>query len=387
MAKRTYTILHTESSLGWGGQEHRVLAEAKIMRQRGHRLLLACDPRGALYPRAERQGFAVFPLNFGGLDNLGAWLNLRRLLKQARVDILNTHSSLDSWVGLLAWLTSGKKTTLLRTRHLSTPVAATWPTRRLYLAPAAVITTGQGISELLHQRLGVPRERLHAIPTGVSLADFAPRPPDPKLIARLDLPAGIFVFGTISVLRSWKGHLYLLEAVKQLREEGLAAVLLIVGDGPYRPVIEAKIRELGLAGQVRLVGHQEAVPDWLALMDAFVLASYAHEGVPQALLQALAMGKPVVATRTGGIPEVITPGETGLLAPPQDSRALAQAMSRLARDGALREGLALRGPKLVASRYSLEQMADALEALYGDIMATDQAPASPAPFPDVKGAS
>ena len=152
MAKRTYTILHTESSLGWGGQEHRVLAEAKIMRQRGHRLLLACDPRGALYPRAERQGFAVFPLNFGGLDNLGAWLNLRRLL--TRVDILNTHSSLDSWVGLLAWLTSGKKTTLLRTRHLSTPVAANWPTRRLYLAPAAVITTGQGISELLHRAPG-----------------------------------------------------------------------------------------------------------------------------------------------------------------------------------------------------------------------------------------
>ena len=64
MAKRTYTILHTESSLGWGGQEHRVLAEAKIMRQRGHRLLLACDPRGALYPRAERQGFDSISLEF-----------------------------------------------------------------------------------------------------------------------------------------------------------------------------------------------------------------------------------------------------------------------------------------------------------------------------------
>ncbi len=385
MAKRTYTILHTESSLGWGGQEHRVIAEAKIMRQRGHRLLLACDPRGALYPRAERQGFAVFPLKFGGLANAGVWLDLLRLLRNGRVDILNTHSSLDSWVGLLAWLTSGEKITLLRTRHLSTPVSANWPTRRLYHAPAAVITTGQGISELLHQRLGVPRERLHAIPTGVSLADFAPRPPDPGLAARLALPAGIFVFGTISVLRSWKGHLYLLEAVKQLREEGLEAALLIVGDGPYRPVIEEKVQALKLAGQVRLAGHQEAVPGWLALMDAFVLASYANEGVPQALLQALAMGKPVVATRVGGIPEVIHPDETGLLVPPRDSGALALAMSRLARDGALREGLALRGPKLVASRYSLEQMADALEALYGDIMETG--PASPAPFPDVKGAA
>jgi glycosyltransferase involved in cell wall biosynthesis len=385
--KRRYTILHTESSRGWGGQEHRILAEAKVMRDRGHQLFLACDPRGELYPRAEREGFAVFPLKFGGIDNLGAWLSLRRLLQQERLDLLNTHSSLDSWVGFLAWLAVGKKIKLVRTRHLSTQVAPNWPTRRLYQAPAAVITTGQGISELLHQRLGVPRERLHAIPTGVSLADFAPRPPDPGLAARLQLPEGNLVFGTISVLRSWKGHLYLVEACKQLREEGLTATLLIVGDGPYRPVIEEKVQKSGLAGHVRLVGHQETVPDWLALMDAFVLASYANEGVPQALLQALAMGKPVVATRTGGIPEVIVPEETGLLVPPRDSLALAQAMSRLARDAALREVLSRRGPKLVASRYSLEQMAEALEALYAEIMETDPRPASPAPACHKKGAS
>jgi glycosyltransferase involved in cell wall biosynthesis len=385
--KRHYTILHTESSLGWGGQEHRVLAEARVMRDRGHRFLLACDPRGELYRRAGQGGLPVFPLKFGGRENFGAWLSLRRLLKMERVDLLNTHSSLDSWVGLLAWLTLGRSLRLVRTRHLSTQVSPNWPTRRLYLAPAAVITTGRGISELLHRRLGVPRERLHAIPTGVSLPDFAPRPPDPILAARLGLPAGFFIFGAISVLRSWKGHLYLLEAFKELREEGLTAKLLIVGDGPYRPVIEAKIQALGLREDVLLAGHQDAVPECLALMDAFVLASYAHEGVPQALLQALAMGKPVVATQTGGIPEVIAPEETGLLVPPRDSRALARAMSRLAGDAALREAISRRGPLLVASRYSLEQMADALEALYAEIMATDLMPVSTALTSRKKGAS
>ena len=385
--KRPYTILHTESSLGWGGQEHRILAEARIMRDRGHRLLLACDPRGELQKRGEREGFPVFPLNFGGLGNPGAWLGLRRLLKKERVDLLNTHSSLDSWVGFLAWLTLGREMTLVRTRHLSTQVASNWPTRRLYQVPAAVITTSQGISEALHQRLGVPRERLHAIPTGVSLVDFAPRLPDPEMAARLKLPAGTFIFGTMSVLRSWKGHLYLLEAFKQLREEGLAAILLIVGDGPYRQVIEEKIQGLGLGQQVRLVGHQEAVPEWLALMDVFILASYANEGVPQALLQALALGKPVVATRTGGIPEVIVPEETGLLVPPRDSRALAQAMSRLVRDASFRKELSHRGPQLVASRYSLEQMADALEALYAEIMGTDPIPAPTTLASNKKGTS
>lgn len=368
---RSYTILHSESSRGWGGQEHRILAEAKILKARGHRVLVAGDPRGELYGRAVREGLGAFPLKFGGAENLRAWFGLRRLLRHEQVDILNTHSSLDSWVGLWAWLTLGKRPTLVRTRHLSTQVAQNWPTRRLYLAPAAVITTSQAISELLHRRLGVPWARLQAIPTGVSLAEFSPRSADPSLAVRLGLPAGALVFGTVSVLRSWKGHLHLLEAFRYVLEEGLAAVLVIVGDGPYRPVIEEKIEELGLAGQVRLVGHQEKVADWLALMDVFVLASYANEGVPQALLQALAMAKPVAATRTGGIPEVIVSGETGLLAPPRDSRALAENMFRLARDQSLREKLGKQGPQVVASRYSLDGMADALEGLYEKIMPTD----------------
>ena len=126
------------------------------------------------------------------------------------------------------------------------------------------------------------------------------------------------------------------------------------------------------------MGHQDRVPKWLALMDAFVMASYAHEGVPQVLLQALAMGKPVVATRTGGIPEVIVPEETGLLAPPRDSQALAQVMSRLLQDRALQEKFSQQGPQVVASRHSLEQMADAIEAVYARIMGTSMTPAAPA---------
>jgi glycosyltransferase involved in cell wall biosynthesis len=382
---RSYTILHTESSLGWGGQEHRTFAEMRLLRERGYRLLLAADPRGELHRRAVREGLTTFPLEFGGTRNLEAWLGLRRLLQQERVDILNTHSSLDSWVGFLAWLTIKNRLTLVRTRHLATPVAKNWPTRRLYQAPAAVITTSRDISELLHRRLGVPEECLHAIPTGVSLTDFTPRPPDPDLAAGLGLPPGVFVFGTVSVLRSWKGHLYLLEALKYLLEQGLAATLIIVGEGPYRPVIEEKVQGLGLAEQVRLVGHQEWIPDWLALMDVFVLASYAHEGVPQSLLQALAMSKPVVATRTGGIPEVVIPEETGLLAPARDSRALAQHMSRLMWDASLREKFSQQGTQ-VASSYSLDRMADALEALYAEIMPTNPLPtSSPQVFP-AKGA-
>ncbi|MEJ5330450.1 MAG: glycosyltransferase family 4 protein [Desulfobaccales bacterium] len=362
------TILHTESSLGWGGQEHRILAEARVLRARGHRLLIAADPRGELYGRARAEGFSVIPLTFGGRANPAAWLHLRRLLRLEEVDILNTHSSLDSWVGTVAWASLRRRPVLLRTRHLSTPVHPNWPTRWLYHRPARVLTTSREIAALVHERLGVPQARLVAVPTGISLADFSPRPPDPGLRASLGWPPGTFVIGTVSVLRSWKGHLYLLEALHLLRGQGYDLALMIVGEGPYRPVIEEKIRELGLSAWVRLLGHQEDVPAWLALMDAFVLASYAHEGVPQALLQALAMARPVVATRIGGIPEVIREGETGLLVPPKESQALAQALARVMEGRQEAQVWGQRGRELVAARHSLEHMADCLEEIYRELL-------------------
>jgi glycosyltransferase involved in cell wall biosynthesis len=361
---RPYTILHTESSLGWGGQEHRILAEAKAMRARGHRVLLACDPRGELHRRSLDAGFPVTPLTFGGPHNLSAWLRLRQLLERQSVKVLNTHSSLDSWVGSLAWRSLASRPLLLRTRHLSTRVKNNWPTRWLYRTPAAIITTGEVTRDLLQQHLGLAPQRLFSIPTGVPLEEFSPREKDLGLLAELDIPAGAYVFGTVAVLRSWKGHLFLLEALHQLLHEGLDAYLLVVGDGPYRGIIEEKVAELHLGGRVRLMGHRERVPRWFAAMDAVVLASYANEGVPQSLLQALAMAKPVVGTMVGGIPEVIVNGETGLLAPPRDPQALAQAMRRLRSDPDLARELGRQGRELVAASFSLERMAEEIERVY-----------------------
>ncbi|MGB8874585.1 MAG: glycosyltransferase family 4 protein [Desulfobaccales bacterium] len=360
----TYTILHTESSLGWGGQERRILAEAEAMQRRGHRLLLACDPRGELYRRARGRGFPSFPLTCGGMHSLLAWRQLRRLLREHAIDILNTHSSLDSWIGALAWRSLGKRPHLVRTRHLSTRVQNNFPTRWLYRAPGAVISTGEATRQILRQRLGVPASRLFSIPTGISLEAFSPREKDPKLLARLQIPAEAPVLGTVAVLRSWKGHLYLLEALANLVRAGEPAYLLVVGEGPYRVVIAEKIRELGLEAWVRLVGYQEEVAPWLALMDAVILASYANEGVPQSLLQAMAMGKAVVGSAVGGIPEVVLPGRTGLLAPPRDAAALTLALRRLLADACQRRELGRRGRELVAARFTVEQMAAAVEAVY-----------------------
>jgi glycosyltransferase involved in cell wall biosynthesis len=361
---KSLSILHTEASLGWGGQERRILVEALVMRQRGHRLAFACDPRGELYRRACLHRFSVTPLTFGGTLNLGAWINLRRLLHAETPDILNTHSSLDSWVGSLAWRSLRNRPLLVRTRHLSTRVKINWPTRWLYQAPAAIITTGQVTKELLMKRLGVPAQRIYSIPTGVDLAEFVPQPKNRELLAQIKIPTDAFVFGSVAVLRSWKGHLYLLEAFQNLIADGVRAFLLIVGEGPYRVVIEEKIIQLGLQPWVRLAGFRDQVAPWFALMDVVVLASYANEGVPQSLMQALAMARPVVGTTVGGIPEVVIDAETGLLVPPRNPQALAQALGRLQASPNYRQELGRRGRELVVERFSLEQMATEIEVVY-----------------------
>ncbi len=361
---KSYAILHTEASLGWGGQEKRILVEALAMRQRGHRPAFACDPRGELCRRAQEQNFPVTPLVFGGRHNLTAWMSLRGLLGAAAVDILNTHSSLDSWVGTLAWRSLPTRPLLVRTRHLSTRVKDNRLTRWLYQTPAAIITTGQITKALIMERLGVPARRIFSIPTGVELMEFFPREKSRELLDQLQIPPDAFIFGSVAVLRSWKGHLYLLEALQELIQGGARAFLILVGEGPYRPVIEEKIAQLGIQHWVRLAGFRDQVAPWLALMDVFVLASYANEGVPQSLLQALAMARPVVGTAVGGIPEVIVEEDTGLLAPHRDPRSLAQAMGRLMADPDYRRELGRRGRQLVLERFSLEQMAAEIETVY-----------------------
>ncbi|MBW1917872.1 MAG: glycosyltransferase family 4 protein [Deltaproteobacteria bacterium] len=371
--RHTYTILHTESSRGWGGQERRILSEAEVMRERGHRLIIGADPRGELWQRSRRAGFAVVNLDFGGFNNLKAVWALRQVCRSAVVDILNTHSSLDSWIGLLSTANlrgpaNHQRPRLVRTRHLTTPIQGTWPTRLLYQAPEAVITTGQAIKELIVSRARVPAERVYPVPTGVRLTEFHPRPVEARPLLPQTWPSEAYIIGVVAVLRSWKGHLYLLEALKRLATAEEPAYLLIIGDGPYREVIRDRIQSLGLTERVWMTGHQEQVADWLARMDVVVLSSYANEGVPQALLQAMAMARPVIGTSCGGIPEIITSGVNGLLVPPRDPEALAQALQSLRRNPEQARAFGRQGLALVQDHFSLSHMAEAVEAIYDRVL-------------------
>lgn len=354
-------ILHTEASCGWGGQEIRILEEARGLIGRGHEVSLACPPEARIFSEAGRYRVPVVALPIAR-KNLGGLIALRRHLAHLGPDVVNTHSSTDSWLAALACATLGHGPPIVRTRHLSAPVPRNAASRWLYRgAVRHVVTTGEALRRQLIEELGAAPERVTSVPTGIDTVRFSP---GDKQAARqaLGLDPDARITGIVATLRSWKGHLYLLEAFAKLARA--EATLLIIGEGPMRGPIEAKIAELRLTNRVRLAGQQDKPEVWLRAFDIFCLPSYANEGVPQAILQAMMTGLPVVTTPVGAILEAASDGETALVVPPKDAFALAGAIDRLMQDPDLASRLGHAARDRAVERFSREAMLDRMESVF-----------------------
>ncbi len=362
---RRLRIVHTEASLGWGGQEIRILTEAAGMAARGHDVRLLCPPQARIFAEAGARGVAVTALPIGRKNARGLFA-LRRWLAANPCDVINTHSSTDSWLAALACASLPGAPPLVRTRHISAPIPDNAATRWLYTrASARIVTTGERLRETLVRDNGFDGARIVSIPTGVDTARFAP---GDRAAARtaLGLPPGPLV-GIVATLRSWKGHRFLVEAFHALARPD--AHLAIVGDGPQREALEAQVAALGLGGRVTFAGNRTDVTPWLQAFDVFALPSYANEGVPQAIVQAMLCALPVVTTDVGSIGEAVQDGVTGLMVAPQQPAPLAAALARLLDDAALRERLGSAARAAALARFSLESMLERMEAVFLEAVA------------------
>lgn len=356
------SIVHTEASNGWGGQELRILNEMAGMALRGHKVILLCPSSAPIYREAQRRQLPVAALPLGRKRIVGV-LALWRWLRDHPVDILNTHSSTDSWLAALANLFLFKRaTTLIRTRHVSVPVSNNGTTRWLYqYATKHIITTGESLREQLVSHNGYDPDTITSVPTGIDAEIF--RPGD-RAAARqqLQLPLHETIVGVVATLRSWKGHEFLLRACAQLGEQ--APTVLVVGDGPQREKLAQIAQQLNFTHKVIFAGRQDDVLPWLHAMDIFVLPSYANEGVPQALLQAMLCGLPVISTHIGAIPEALTDGISGLVVAPKDVDSLARAIQRLLADPDLSKRLSAQAQRDIKTRFAFSSMLDKMEKVY-----------------------
>jgi len=352
-AARPLAIAHTEASNGWGGQEIRILAEAAAFRARGHDVHVYAAPGARIVAEAPRFGVPVTALPIGRKRPAGL-VALARAFARRPVDIVNAHSSTDAWLAALACralaLAGREAPVLVRTRHVSVPVPNDAATRWLYrTACARVVTTGERLREQLIRDNGLDPARVVSVPTGVAPGRFGAIAKDAARL-RLGLPPGAPLVGIVATLRSWKGHRFLVEALGRLARRD--ARLVIVGDGPQRAALEAQV----------------------AALDVFALPSYANEGVPQALLQAMFAGVPCVTTDAGAIAEIARDGDTATIVAKEDAGALAAALDALLADPARAAAQAGRARAFVAPRYTEAAMAERMEAVFRDALAARRAP-------------
>jgi glycosyltransferase involved in cell wall biosynthesis len=369
------SIAHTEASNGWGGQEIRVLTEAAGFIARGHRVIVYAADGARILAEAPRFGVPAVALPIGRKRPRGAQALIASLARKS-VDIVNAHSSTDAWLSAVAccWLglRQRERPVLVRTRHVSIAVPNDPATQWLYRrATARIVTTGDALREQLIRDNGIDPCRIDSVPTGIDAAQFAPRS---RITARseLHLPRDAPLIGIVATLRSWKGHRHLLDALPLMMRSD--ARLVIVGDGPQRAALEAQRQALGLGERVIFAGLQRDVAPWLAAFDVFALPSYANEGVPQALLQAMVARVPCVTTSVGGIPEIARDGETARVVPAMDAKALAAAMDALLADPTEAQRLAANAHAFVVPRYRVETMLDRMEVVFRRALAEQSDP-------------
>lgn len=320
-------ILHTESSCGWGGQEVRTLTESEGMIARGHEITIACPEHSNIYKEAQKRGIPVVALPIEK-KRLSALRAMQKFLAKNQFDVINTHSSTDSWLVSLCLAWKKERPGIVRTRHLSTTVHNNRSTLWLYnKGNDFIVTTGEKLRQTLHSDNGIPLEKMKSIPTGIDENRFFPAEDKETAKKNIDLPEGKTVIGILATIRSWKGHEYLVKAVAGLKRDDIH--LLIVGDGPGYDIIKKLVEDLGISHQTSMPGNQDNVVPWLQAMDIFCLPSYGNEGVPQGIMQAMLCGQPIISTDVGSILEVLHHEKNGFCVKTKDTESLSLAVQKL----------------------------------------------------------
>jgi glycosyltransferase involved in cell wall biosynthesis len=364
-------ILHVDSSRLWRGGQAQVLLLMRGLREAGHRCWVLTPPGSPLARRAAQEDFPVLALHGRGELSPLALRDAWRAIARVRPDVVHVHTA-HATAPLLAAAAHGVPARVLSVR-VSFPrrggALGRWKYARL---AHRVLAVSRRIAELLED-WGVPPERIRVVPSAYDPARLEPVPQRREARERLGIPRDAPCVLYLGALAAHKGMEILLAAMEALWREGdlAQARLLLAGEGPERGRIEARLREGTGVDRVRLLGPRDDVARLLAAADVLVLPSVSGEGSPAVLKEAMHCARPVVATRHGGIEEIVTPGETGLLVPPGDPAALARALEGLLRDEALRRRMGEAGTR-AATRFRPEALAAATLAVYEELVSSRQ---------------
>ena len=360
-------ILHTEWSDGWGGQEIRILAESLAFIKKGYEITIAAQPKSQLYKKSKQAGVPTFAIKMNKGLNLLAIYSLVKFIKKNKIQIVHTHSSVDSrTAGIAARICKIK---VVRSRHISIPISKSFITYWQYMKLAdKVITTGRDIRNIMIERNKMSPNKIISAPAGADTEQFNMERKLKNIRPSYNINEKHFLVGIVSVLRSWKGHTYLIEAIKIASKKIPNIHLIIVGDGPQKEFLEKLINNLDIKDKVTLTGYQQKPEIFYNAMDIVVLPSYAGEATSQTLPQAMLMGRPVISTSIGGLSEVVIHNQTGLIVPPKNSNEIYLAIKVLYEDIDLRKKLINNGREHVLKNFTFDKMVMTTENAYKEVL-------------------
>lgn len=347
-------VLFTESSPNVGGQELQLMQQMRLLGERGFRPVLACRPQTRVMEVACQRGLEVLPLRFRNSLHMPSILGLSAWMRRHRPRLAICHSGHDSNnLAIAARLMGRGRPFLLRSRTYQSGQASAWSYNQLM---DATMLPSAYLKRCLLENPTIRPEKLHVVYPGIdfdALDQAAALPLPPELELWLSRSSGPLLVQA-AMLRGEKGHKTVLAALDLLRDKWPDARYLIAGEGPEQQAIAGLARQLGLQDRVLLAGVVSPVAALLARADLVLMPS-SYEPLGMSQIEALGLGVPVIASDTGGIPETMSHGETGMLAPPGEAPAWASAIDLALSQPAMMKIWAQAGRADVRSRFAPEQ--------------------------------
>jgi glycosyltransferase involved in cell wall biosynthesis len=356
-------VVHVSSPRTWRGGEQQLVYLAEGLRARGVDQRVVCPPGAELARECRARGLplATAPRRL----SVDPWFAraVARAAEDAGAAVVHAHDPHALTASALAASLFGLRAPVVVHRRVDFPIGRGRFSRWKYDHPAVrrIVCVSRAIAGIVEPDVRDPA-RLRVIHDGVDAARFSGVRPDGRLRRALGVPAGVPLVGNVAALAGHKDYFTFVDTAERLLASGLAARFVAIGDGPLRRELAAYVRARGLEAAVTLAGFRPDVPAVLPELDLLLFTSK-EEGLGSSILDAFLCGVPVVATRAGGVPEIVEDGVTGLLAPIRDPAALAAAVRRVLGDPALRARLVAGGARR-AAEHSVEAMADATLAVY-----------------------
>ncbi len=354
-------ILHTEDLKNWGGQQNRVLTECIGLDKRGHKMIIACHKGSMLAQKSKMAGIKTYELNMVKQAHLLTIPKLIRIIKEEKVDIVATHSSVDSWAGGIAAKFAGRK--LIRFRHNLYPVGRDPLTRLIYFFPDRIIAISEAIRDVLVSS-GLKGEDISVVHSAVNIEKFNQETDDLK--NELGIPGGTVVIGNTSTFTRVKGQDYLMQAFNIICVD-IPCILLFAGRlnesarAKYLSYVNEELRH-----KVIFLGHREDIPKVLKTIDIFVYPSYL-EGLGTALLEAMAMERPVVVSDIPTFRNFIKDGINGIFFKPKDVNELYAKVRLLMKEIKLRKQIGENARATIIERFTIDNMVKNTEAVYMEL--------------------